>query len=310
MPPSKGQLKGRKKRQVRKLRRILILCEDTKSSRDYLERFPHDKDQVEIACIGTGMNTDSLMEDAIKRVKKAREEEAPYERVWVVFDRDSFPIEKFNRAFDLAENHLEITACWSNECFEIWYLLHFQYRDTGIGRHDLWPVISGLLGTKYDKADDTLHKLLDPRLDTALKNAKRLAYQNEVGGDPRRNPSTHVHELVEALRKLAPALQSGEAEAESAFGAKVSQADLDMAIRISGVADILLGQGSLTDAEQLYTQALGTIFLHRKQNASSSEYEDQVVKGYTSLLEKLERNPDEIEAAVQKLKRTAGREEE
>lgn len=207
MPRNRGRDRGRKKRRIRRVRRILILCEDTKSSRDYLDRFPHDKDQVEIDCIGTGMNTDSLMENAIDRAKKARDEGAPYERVWVVFDKDDFPPKNFNRAFDLARAHNEITPCWSNECFEIWYLLHFHYRDTAIGRNDLWPEISDLLKEKYDKADDTLHSKLDEKLETALKNAKKLAFQNRVIGDSRRNPSTRVHELVEALRKLNPSEQ-------------------------------------------------------------------------------------------------------
>ena len=209
MPRNKGRDKRRKQRRVRKIRRILILCEDTKSSRDYLDRFPHDKDQVEIDCIGTGMNTDSLMENAIRKAEEARSEGAPYERVWVVFDKDDFPLKNFNRAFDLARAHNEITPCWSNECFEIWYLLHFHYRDTAIGRDDLWPQIPGLLEEKYDKADDSLHSKLDGKLETALKNAKKLAFENQVHGDPRRNPSTKVHELVEALLKLNPSEQDG-----------------------------------------------------------------------------------------------------
>jgi hypothetical protein len=185
----------------------LILCEDTKSSRDYFARFPHDKSQVEIDCVGTGMNTDSLMADAIQRAGAARISGAPYERVWVVFDKDSFGQQNFNRAFDLARKHNEITPCWSNECFELWYLLHFHYRDTPIGRNDLWPLISGLLGQKYDKGDETLHKTMAGKLETALRNAKKLAYENDSNRTPTRNPSTHVHELVAALLKLDPSKQ-------------------------------------------------------------------------------------------------------
>jgi hypothetical protein len=165
---------------------------------------------VEIDCIGTGMNTDSLMENAIKRAKEAREAGAAYERVWVVFDKDSFDAKNFNRAFDLARKHNEITPCWSNECFEIWYLLHFQYRDTAIGRHEMWPVISGLLGQKYDKADETLHATMAGKLETALRNAKKLAFENESSGTLTRNPSTHVHELVAALIKLDPSKQEDD----------------------------------------------------------------------------------------------------
>lgn len=207
MPRNNGRNRGRKPPRLRKIRRILILCEDTKSSRDYFAKFPHDESQVQIECVGTGMNTDSLMENAIKRAQAARRGGAPYERVWVVFDKDSFEQQNFNRAFDLARSHNEITPCWSNECFELWYLLHFHYRDTAIGRDEMWPVISKLLEEQYDKADDRLHAKLAEKLATALKHARKLAYENEINGTPTRNPSTHVHELVAALINLDPSKQ-------------------------------------------------------------------------------------------------------
>jgi hypothetical protein len=210
MPRDNGSRKGRKERKVRKVRRILILCEDTKSSRDYFDRFPHDPEQVEIACLGTGKNTDSLMEDAVERTKEARASGAPYECVWVVFDKDDFPQRNFNRALDLARRWNEIVPCWSNECFELWYLLHFHYRDTAIGRKDLWPAISSLLGKKYDKSDESLHTTLAENIDTALRHAKRLAYENEISEQMTRNPSTKVHELVEALRNLDPSQQKSD----------------------------------------------------------------------------------------------------
>ena len=192
------------------VRRILILCEDEKSSRDYLAKFPYDPKQVVIECVGTGMNTDSLMEQAIERAQAARRDGAPYESIWVVFDRDSFPLRNFNRTFDLARRHAEIVPCWSNECFELWYLLHFCYRDTGIGRNEIWKEVSLCLGEKYEKFDDAIFKKLSGKIDTALKNAGRLAYENGGGKDACRNPSTRVHELVKMLRDLDPATQQEE----------------------------------------------------------------------------------------------------
>ncbi len=70
-PGTESWNRGQKKPGNRPLRRLLILCEDTKSSRDYLSQFPFDQAQVAIECVGTGMNTDSLMEEAIRRKKKA-----------------------------------------------------------------------------------------------------------------------------------------------------------------------------------------------------------------------------------------------
>jgi hypothetical protein len=201
---------GRKQRRPRKVRRILILCEDTKSSRDYFARFPHDKSLVEIQCVGTGMNTASLMEHAVEIAEQTRKERDQYERIWVVFDRDSFPEVNFNRAFELARTQNRITACWSNECFELWYLLHFHYRDTAIGRNDIWEEISKLLNLEYDKADESLHATMKDKLAVAIRNAKKLAFENEMAGQPRRNPSTLVHELVEALIKLDPSKQQDD----------------------------------------------------------------------------------------------------
>jgi len=187
------------------VRRILVLCEDSKSSRDYLARFPFDPKLVSLECVGTGMNTDSLMENAIQRKQDAIKTGIPFAEIWVVFDRDSFAAHNFNRAFDLARGHGDIIACWSNECFELWYLLHFAYRDTGIARTEIWKALSTHLGKKYDKADAAVFEKLEPNLDTALKNARKLAASRT--GDAKRkreNPSTKVHELVELLRQFDP----------------------------------------------------------------------------------------------------------
>ena len=204
MPSADRWNKGQKPRGARRTRRVLILCEDEKSSRDYFASFPYKPDQIEIDCVGTGMNTDSLMKDAISRKQKALKLGEPYERIWVVFDKDDFPASNFGRAFDLARGHREITACWSNECFELWYLLHFFYRDTGISRHAIFKEVSKRTDRKYEKSDEELFELLKPLQETALKNARRLAIENEANAEQRRNPSTGIHELVEFLREFEP----------------------------------------------------------------------------------------------------------
>ena len=96
MPSANYWNKGQKTRRVRKTRRVLILCEDEKSSRDYFAAFPYKRDQIEIVCVGTGMNTDSLMKDAISRKQKALKTGEPYERIWVVFDKDIYdPVRRY-----------------------------------------------------------------------------------------------------------------------------------------------------------------------------------------------------------------------
>ncbi|MBE7502033.1 MAG: RloB domain-containing protein [Verrucomicrobiales bacterium] len=153
MPPANRQWdRGRKPPARRPLRRILILCEDTKSSRDYLDQFPRDRRQVQIECIGTGMNTASLMEEALDRKRRAEYAHAPYEAIWVVFDKDDFSLQSFNRAFDLARPHPAVRVCWANECFELWYLLHFELRQTSTARRAIWAKLAEHLQGPYNRA--------------------------------------------------------------------------------------------------------------------------------------------------------------
>ncbi len=189
---------------LRPRRRVLVLCEDTKSSVLYLTQFPVDRSVVDLKIAGTGFNTDRLMEDAIERKKQAILAGAPYSEIWVVFDRDNHP--GYARAFDLVRGHDDITACWSNECFELWYLLHFGLRQTPIGRADIYRELghASRLGKAYDKSDGTIYAALHDKLAIALGHATTLYAQNSSDGTRHENPSTKVHHLVRLLQKLSP----------------------------------------------------------------------------------------------------------
>lgn len=198
--------KGRKQRAVRELHRVLILCEDEKSSRFYLESFPYNRHTVQIECIGTGWNTDSLMEKARDMKLKAETSRRPYNQVWVVFDRDSFPEPNWNRAFSIAKGN-NIYACWSNPCFELWYLLHFEYRHTSVSRNNLPKILSDKIPNGYEKNDPKIYNKMKHLTSTALANGRKLEVQNGHLNKARNcNPSTFVHHLVKKLRDLQEAM--------------------------------------------------------------------------------------------------------
>ena len=53
---------------------------------------------------------------------------------WVVFDKDDF-----NQGFDNAINKAlkkKLKVAYSNESFELWFLLHFDFMDSAVGRKD------------------------------------------------------------------------------------------------------------------------------------------------------------------------------
>jgi hypothetical protein len=201
--PWQQGVQGRRPAGVQKRRRVLIVCEDSKSARYYFEGFRVDPQRAEVRTVGAGMNTDSLVEKARDLKNQAVREGEPCNEVWCVFDRDSFPLQNYARAFQLARDS-GIKVAWANEAFEIWYLLHFNYHDTGISRHDYQAKLKPHLD--YDKADKTVYQQVKPHQETALRNARRLKrHWNEMGEKfpERQNPSTSVHKLVEFLNDLA-----------------------------------------------------------------------------------------------------------
>lgn len=195
---------GRAPTATRERRRVLIVCEDGKSSRYYFESFPVDSQRIEISVLGTGMNTDSLVEEAVRKIEQAAKSGRRYSDVWCVFDRDSFPLANYSRAFQLAKNN-KIKVAWANEAFELWYLLHYGYIDTGISRADYSRKLREK-GLVYDKADKTIYEKVKSLQERAIKNAAKLEkHWNECGHacPERENPSTSVHKLVEYLNELA-----------------------------------------------------------------------------------------------------------
>jgi hypothetical protein len=190
---------GRRRSDILPRRRILIVCEDEKSSRYYFESFPVDRQRAEVVAVGTGLNTDRLVEETIDLV--SRESRTPYGDVWCVFDRDSFPESNYARAFDLARTH-RFHVAWSNEAFELWYLLHFNYIDTGIPRRQYAEKLARHFS--YDKADRGIYHRLKNLQPEAIKNARKLERHWSFAPRPEvNNPSTRVHHLIEFLNELA-----------------------------------------------------------------------------------------------------------
>ena len=98
-----------------------------------------------------------------------------------------------------------IKVAWANEAFELWYLLHFNYHDTGMSRNDYNAKLKECR-LVYDKADETMYAKVKEHQETALKNARRLErHWTEMGEKypERQNPSTSVHKLVDFLNELA-----------------------------------------------------------------------------------------------------------
>ena len=132
-----------------------------------------------------------------------------YQNIWVVFDKDDF--KDFDQAIkDGIEKGYKIA--WSNQSFEYWLYLHFNYSDSALHRNEwnkkLDQIFKELnLGEgRYRKNYEDIYNIVnvDDRVDLAIKNAKRRM----SGFDERRckpsayDPGTMVYKLVEELKKF------------------------------------------------------------------------------------------------------------
>lgn len=117
-----------------RLVRFLIVCEGTKTEPFYFEALikNHISTVREVTIEGEGMSTVALVDETM-RIKKdlERKNAMTFDRVWVVFDKDDFG--DFNEAIEKARK-FGFQSAWTSEAFELWYYLHFEYLDTGIGR--------------------------------------------------------------------------------------------------------------------------------------------------------------------------------
>lgn len=74
---------------------------------------------VEVYIEGLGQNTLSIIKEAKKRKEERDNSQNPaYDKIWVVFDRDSFQPDNFDNAIFSAEA-LGYGCAWCNEAFEL-----------------------------------------------------------------------------------------------------------------------------------------------------------------------------------------------
>ncbi|MFZ1562586.1 MAG: RloB family protein [Saprospiraceae bacterium] len=187
---------------------FLIVCEGEKTEPNYFRSFPKKvgKFIYDIEFEGGGISTIKVVEKAIELRDRSKQK---YDRVWAVFDRDSFKASSFNSAILKAKGN-NISCAWSNEAFELWYLLHFHNRITAMSRDEYKNTIEQAINDKqvpnvkpfkYKKNATEMYFLLSKKGNqaAAINRARELANRIEGEQFANYNPQTMVFKLVEEL---------------------------------------------------------------------------------------------------------------
>lgn len=147
---------------------------------------------------GVGRNTMGLLEYARKQVEIDHPRASV---VWLMYDRDDFPLDRFDNTQYSAlqrQDARKYRVAWSNECIELWFLLHFQDLTVNVGRKKYRELLKEYCG--YEKNMPDVYEVLKDKTESALSRAKR---QHEQYGDiapSKMCPATTVYQLVEELR--------------------------------------------------------------------------------------------------------------
>lgn len=166
----------------------------------YKDRIKVESSQLVLDIKGLGRGTTKLVNYAIQRRSQEN-----YSEVWVVFDKDNF--EDFDEAIKLAHSE-DINVAWSNTCFELWILLHFQ----DFGSPLMASKYSDKLdvhfrnlkynGGKYEKDIKNIFELIKNNTSEAIKRSNRLLdnYKcDDIETFSKINPGTTVQNLVGEL---------------------------------------------------------------------------------------------------------------
>ncbi len=188
----------------------LIVTEGTDTEPQYFEAIKTRinakfREHIQLMISGKGDNTVNLFYQA-----KAMVDRSPngYRHVWIVYDTDDFPPEHINLVQDLCKNSStdECTyhAAWSNQCIELWFLLHFSFMQSDIHRTEYWKKLSNHLQKlgkgDYKKNRTDMFPILFPYLENALINADKLASINQGKTPAESSPGTNVHIIIRTLK--------------------------------------------------------------------------------------------------------------
>lgn len=183
---------------------ILILCEGEKTEPQYFKALRQDKRlrTVKVDIIpGNKCGSDPVgMVDyalaLVKRRKKAQE--IPYDEIWLVFDDDG---KKTSPIAIHKARQYKLHVAFSNPCFELWYILHYQQYHSGCDRIQAQDKLKALCGG-YVKSAEGMYIQLLPEQERASSRAKELRLWHKGNGQPETaNPSTNVDELVNLLNE-------------------------------------------------------------------------------------------------------------
>ena len=183
-------------------RRYYVLCEGNNTEPEYFQNLVDyfQSAQVEIILFQAAGAPQTILAKAeeIKKRKGKKHEFESGDEVWAVFDRDCH--EMYAKA-RLECKQKGINVAYSDPCFELWLILHFQPHHAPDDRKKIQKTYESLDPSYKSSGGKRCNfNLLADKVKEAEENARRLMSARMQEGAPDGCPSTSVHLLTVKLR--------------------------------------------------------------------------------------------------------------
>lgn len=198
-------------KQIEREKKFLIVCEGVNTEPEYFKAFPIKTAMIK--SFGLGMTKMALVKAVVEMAKSINDKN---QEVWIVFDMDirleneAQQIQDYNNAIVFAEKK-GFKVAYSNDAFELWFLLHYQLLENQWTRHQYYQRLSELWNCNYENHGkhilfckgiyDKLQTDESANQNQAIQRAESLLEQQKEISFADRNPCTTVFELVRELNK-------------------------------------------------------------------------------------------------------------
>jgi hypothetical protein len=207
---------GRKVENRNPKKKITIYSEGKNTETDYFKEMGRKfrNTVVDIEIIGGAGVPLTIAEKAVEaalstRRGKRRQSYAKNDEFWAVFDRDQHP--NVPEAISHCKN-ADINVAFSNPCFEVWLILHFQDYDRPDHHHDVQRHLETICGD-YDRTKrktTDCRKLMQFIIQAENRAEKQFGRRNEEGRGQLHPPFTTVYELTRRIRPSTDQSSTGD----------------------------------------------------------------------------------------------------
>ncbi|KAA2239721.1 RloB domain-containing protein [Chitinophaga agrisoli] len=191
-----------------KRKTFLIVCEG-QTEEQYFRAFPVVTATIKLVPLGTSTKM------RLVECTEALCENETYDEVWCVFDMDydgdkDGEIEEFNTAIRRCAD-LSFKCAYSNDAFELWFVLHYQYLEQQHRRKKFYELLSKYWDMNYERhgkvkafSKSIYNRLQEDKQsnqEKAIAHAEKLFNQHRSKPYHHQNPVTLVYQLVTELNK-------------------------------------------------------------------------------------------------------------